>query len=72
MTSTVDELVAPVASKIVKMAINLPAVVYWWSTVAVLAVVPSAKSHWYWVIVPVEEVALKLTDRGAVPVTGVA
>lgn len=51
---------------------NLPAVVYSWSTVAVLAVVPSAKSHWYWVIEPVEVAALKFTARGAVPVTGVA
>lgn len=74
LTSTVDELLAPVASNTVNVATNLPAAVNTWSTVAllVLAGVPSAKSHWYWVIEPVEEAALKFTESGAVPVTGVA
>ena len=46
--------------------------VYAWLAVLPVAVAPSPKSHWKDEMEPVEEVPLKSTVTGAVPVRGAA
>ena len=74
MSFVVDAL-APESSVTVSLAVNVPALVYWWLAVGPDAVPPSPKAHEYEVIDPsgsLEADPSKLTVSGDCPLVGPA